>query len=820
MRSVLFSLGVLFLAKFSFGQIQVDDTPTAVQLVQNTLIGNGVSASNITFSGGATQSGTFNAGTSNIGLPFGVVLGSGNVGDCVPPNQPSNGQFNGAGDPDLVTVAQSVTSNPQSGMINTTFDAAVLEFDFVPIGDTVSFNFVFASEEYTTYINTQYNDAFGFFLSGPGYTGPFASPAAFPNGAVNLAQVPGTTDPITISTIHPGLNATYYVGTPIDHSFNGFTIPITIEFPVQCGQTYHFKFAVADCQDDFLDTSVFLEGQSFSSDGVQVSVATVTGDTVIHEGCSTADFVFTRPDTTDTLIIDYNLTGTAIEGSDYNNLPDSVVFLPGQDTIILTMIPTVDGISEPWGEDVIITAYTISPCGDTIASVGTLWILDEPDVQIDETDSLLLCPTDSILVSALASGGLQPYTWSWTGNSSTTQDAWVDATTIGSVDYYVTVTDDCGYSADDTITVTVSPTISIDSLIPTASSPCYDDGSIDTYVSGTSGSETYSWSNTNATLTNNTANWTGIPSDWYYLTLTDGTCVISDSVQVPELPQALQIDDMPMTPSATCLATGAVNSVISGEIGTATYSWTSPQPNNPASVTTPDWTNVLPGWYYLTITDGNCTYTDSVEVTLEAAPVASFTATPEDGCVPLEVVFVNNSLNAQTFEWDFGNSTIVNASDLSGQLQTFTNSSTVQLVAFDQYNCSDTTTVDITVIPCGCTDSIATNYNPLATVDDGSCIYPNPTVVCPNVFTPNGDQTNDVFFLHITNYSFVEFRIMNRWGNEMYYGTGSPAAPASWDGRSKNGSEVSEGTYFIIYTVTGVDGTTTVEGHNSVQVVR
>jgi len=96
----------------------------------------------------------------------------------------------------------------------------------------VEFRFVFASEEYTTYINTVYNDIFAFFVSGPGITGPYAAPVAFPNGAINVAQVPGTSTPITISSIHPGLNSQYYVSNTngTNNDFNGFTKAMTIKF--------------------------------------------------------------------------------------------------------------------------------------------------------------------------------------------------------------------------------------------------------------------------------------------------------------------------------------------------------------------------------------------------------------------------------------------------------------------------------------------------------------------------------------------------------------------------------------------------------------
>lgn len=733
LRLFLVSTVTLFFGTSAFSQITVDNTATPTQAVNN-LIGAGVTVSNISFTGNTNQIGTFDGTASNIGLPSGVILSSGTILDIVPPNQPSGAGFGNPGDPDLLTVAQSVTSNPQSGMINSTFDAAILEFDFIPTGDSVKFNFVFASEEYTTYINTQFNDAFGFFISGPGFGGPFAAPAGFPMGAENLAFVPGTTDPITISTIHPGLNAAYYVSnTAATQSFNGFTIPMTIEFEVVCGQTYHFKFAVADCQDDFLDTGVFLEANSFSSAAVDVAVATVSGDTAVYEGCTFADFIFSRTDSTDTLTITYDITGTAIDGTDYNALGTSITFLPGVDTVIITLNPIADGIIEP-GESVIITAYTVNSCGDTIASTGTVWIFDEPFMSILEDDPVLLCGDDSLLVHAFASGGFAPYTYSWTNNTSTTDSAYVNASILGPVEYYVTATDGCGYTVTDTVTVTLNQTLAIDTLIS--------------------------------------------------------------------------------FPSAPCNPTGAVSAITSGMTGVPLYEWTGPGANSPNSIDATVWEDLSPGWYYFTVTDNVCEEMDSVFVDVEPPPVASFTAAPQFGCSPLSVTFTNTSSNAVNYEWNFGG-TIVNTTSTANQIQTFTNSASIQLIAFDAGGCSDTTYSSITVSSCGCTDPSAENYDPNAVIDDGSCFYPQPIIYVPNVFTPNGDNQNDIFFIDVENASDLEFIILNRWGGLVYEAHGLTSA---WNGYLEGGNFAQDGTYFVKYIVTGIDGKLH-EGHGFVQLV-
>ena len=118
--------------------IIIDNTPTPVDIVTNTLIGPGLVTSNITFSGNSQQLGKFFANGSNIGLDSGVVMSSGTVANITPPGSPST-NFLGPGDADVLATAQSVTSNPQVGLITSTHDAAILEFDFVPNGDVVVF---------------------------------------------------------------------------------------------------------------------------------------------------------------------------------------------------------------------------------------------------------------------------------------------------------------------------------------------------------------------------------------------------------------------------------------------------------------------------------------------------------------------------------------------------------------------------------------------------------------------------------------------------------------------------------------------------------
>ena len=703
-------------------QLTVTTGQTATQLV-NSLIGPGITVSNITYTGGADQKGTFNGASSNIGLNSGIVLAAGNVTEFMGvASSPADGTAGTVdlSDPDLLTIAQSVTTNPSASSISSIHDAATLEFDFVPISNVVTFNFVFGSDEYTTFINTSFNDVFGFFVSGPGISGPYAAPAAFPNGAANLALVPGTNLPITISTIHPGLNSAYYVSNSggTTNTLNGFTTPIPIQFNVQCGQTYHFKFAVADCQDNYLSTGIFL--QEFNSPPVDLQVQTSTGTDTIVESCQDANVLFIRSTCqagSGDLTINYTFSGSATNGVDYTTTASPIVLPAGQDTAMITISPIIDVIPEGT-EQIIITLNYLDNNGVQQTLSGTLYISELQPLVIQKVDYNKFCFNDSIPIAFNVVGGSGSFTYTWDNSPSTTNQDTVSIQQNGVYYYPFTVNDPCLGPYRDSIKVTMNQTLAIDTL---------------------------------------------------------------------------------MMGAASCDPTGYVSGVIQGQTGTPIYKWTGPGMNNPNFINASVWTDLPSGWYYFSVKDNVCKVDDSIFVTLDNPPMANFTASATNGCAPFSVTFTNNSQNTNTYKWDFGDGQTANVNDLSSQTHVFMTSSVVQLIAIQQGNCADTMTLAIVVDNCGCTDPTATNFDPTANIDNGTCIYSTPEVEAPNIITPNGDMVNDVFELKTKNVTNIELTIMNRWGNVLHVSSG---LNPTWDGKSK-GTEVAEGVYFYKYIAKG-----------------
>jgi hypothetical protein len=193
---------------------------------------------------GANANGTFTGGDGIIPFNSGILLTSGSIANVVGPNNSSAATLShsAAGDAALTTLAGAAT-----------FDASVLQFDFIPTGNVISFQFVFGSEEYNEFVGSQFNDVFAFFLNG-----------------ANIALIPGTPTPITINNVNNGSNAAFYRDNTVAPQLNtqldglvGVSIPMFATASVNAGQVNRIRIAIADTSDTVLDSAVFLAGGSF-----------------------------------------------------------------------------------------------------------------------------------------------------------------------------------------------------------------------------------------------------------------------------------------------------------------------------------------------------------------------------------------------------------------------------------------------------------------------------------------------------------------------------------------------------------------------------
>jgi hypothetical protein len=217
---------------------------TPQQLVQG-LVGVGVQVSNVTYTGANVAAGTFTGGQNTIGFGTGVILSSGLAAGVVAAAGTNASTANGTpGDADLTAIV----SNPTPTQ---TFDAAVLEFDFVPEGELLTFQYVFGSEEYPEFVGQGVNDVFAFFLNGQ-----------------NIALLPGTNVPVSIDTVNATTNNQFYVdntGATFAIVLDAFTTVLTIKAKVNAGMSNHIKLAIADSGDSIFDSDVFIKAGSFSA---------------------------------------------------------------------------------------------------------------------------------------------------------------------------------------------------------------------------------------------------------------------------------------------------------------------------------------------------------------------------------------------------------------------------------------------------------------------------------------------------------------------------------------------------------------------------
>jgi gliding motility-associated-like protein len=191
-----------------------------------------------------------------------------------------------------------------------------------------------------------------------------------------------------------------------------------------------------------------------------------------------------------------------------------------------------------------------------------------------------------------------------------------------------------------------------------------------------------------------------------------------------------------------------------------------------------------------------CENTATVTINLIPTPTTAFTATPLTGVVPLEVTFTNNSSSATTYSWDFGNgdSDVTSTPSSTNTIYTEPGEFTVVLVS-DNGLCSSSDTTVIVVL------NLPLTFN------------------LPNIFTPNGDNSNDIMHLSLMNAKRVYVEIINRWGVQV--GIIDSIDPnEGWRGLDmKSNKPVTEGVYFYNYEIEGVNGEL-ISGHQFIHLKR
>ncbi len=422
-------------------QITINNTLyTTNQLVNGVLVpsGSGTTISNVTFSGvynnaSKYQVGYFSTATTTLaqmGFSSGVVLTTGNTTD-IPLTLGSNPQAAGQMSTGYVSCTPGeVRQTGTCGVLindldilagsSNYYNAAILEFDFVPVSSVVQFRYIFGSEEYTDnsgFINYQcssYNDKFGFLISGPGIAGG----QGFTNNARNIARLANGSE-VSINSVNGGTvgssggapsaanclaaNPAWvqnspspeYLGTIDGTELNGNTDILTAEQTgLTPGQTYHIKLMITDVSDAAYDAVVYLEAGSFTTVSCIDPPAPTIG-TITQPTCTTptGTVALSNLPSTGSWTVTASPGGATLTGSgtttNFSTLNPSTTY-----TFTVT---NAAGCTSVASSNAVVSAIPSNP---TAPVVGTI------------TQPSCLSPTGSVDLSGLPSSG----TWTVTSN--------------------------------------------------------------------------------------------------------------------------------------------------------------------------------------------------------------------------------------------------------------------------------------------------------------------------------------------------------------------------------------------------------------------
>jgi gliding motility-associated-like protein len=438
----------------------------------------------------------------------------------------------------------------------------------------------------------------------------------------------------------------------------------------------------------------------------------------------------------------------------------------------------------------------IVAAGGCASAVDSLVItIDQPATVDAGPDATVCAGTVYSITGASIGGAATSSVWTTSGSGTFNDDSLLTAvytpsaadTASGTVVLYLTSNDPAGICSmvADSMVLTITPL----PQTPVVTNPApYCAGAALTPVTFPGSGGTVTWYSdaalTNSIGTGNPFTPTGITAtDTIYVTETVGSCgSVSSQVIITFNPVPVADSSTSVISGATCgQSTGSITNVtiVSGQ-APLTYLWEDASGNTVG--TSLDLTNVGPGVYTLTITDANgCTATlgggNGTTVTSTSGVTASFTSDVITGEKPLPVSFTNTSIGGVSYTWMFPDGTSSNTLNASFVF-TELGMNTICLVADNGVGCADTACAEIDV-------------------------FQNSVFVIPNVFTPNGDDVNDVFTVKNVGLETMDAQIFNRWGQKQYEWH---TTNGGWDGRTASGVIVPDGTYYFMISAKGYDG--------------
>lgn len=726
MRNHLLFVLYFFFPLFGFSQLVITNNGSAIALAQ-AIVGNGITVSNATLDGGVNSTGTFTYTGGSLGIPNGVLLTSGLASVVANPGTYFSSIQNGnnLSDPDVVAISSQAR-----------YDVCLLEFDFIPVCDTLHITYVFGSEEYPQYIN-QYNDVFAMFLTGP-------DPAGGNYISRNIATLANGITPVSIFTVNGGWpigtgasNPAYYVDNYTnpnsDIAYDGYTIPITSVVAVTPCVMYHMKIAVVDAGNGRYDSGVFIQGNTFTCN-VAPSSTIVASNACINDGTA------------------------AVVVSGYAGTPN-FSWLPGGQTTssITNLIP---------GNYSCLITYP------GVCTTDSLTItIDDAQPTVVAMTGTTICIGQTVSLNANASGGTSGYIYSWT-TGGTLVSANVNPTV--NTMYTVVAIDANGCSSPpDTVLINVNPPLTIQTTnAVTLCSPSSLPLSV--IASGGNGTYSYMWSPaiglSDPTISNPVATPTATTS--YTVTVTDncGTPATTSAVTVTVEQQPAPLISANVLSGCEPLCVAFIDTSLSN---CSTATWMFGDGTNATSCGITVHCFNTPGTFTITNTvtsTGGCigSGTQSSYITVFPKPKSLFSYWPNPVLIiDPAVSFTNNSTDAISWLWSFSDD-VNDTSTLKNPNYVYqdTGCYPLQLIVKSQFGCIDTLNSEI-------------------------CVEMEFEFYAPNSFTPNGDGINEIFFPQGTGISEsdYEFLIFDRWGREIFKTT---KWGEGWNGKVNDGSKIAQ----------------------------
>lgn len=607
-------------------QLNVNFDLTPEQMVQQ-LVGEGVEILNVQVTAADSSYAFYTSAGTEIGTSEGILLSTGNATNALGPNDESGlpeiddlGNCINCDDYDNNFAGSPLLTTANGGL--TTWDACTFEFDIIPQGDSLRFDFVFASEEYLEWVGSSFNDVFGFFISGPSGSGLTD---------VNIALIPGTGTEVAINTINHIDNTSYFYDNqnPLGQEiqYDGLTQGLTAEIGnlIPC-DVYHLKLIIADGSDRLYDSGVFIS--KIESNPPTILTATAGGVDYMIEGCNDgtvtfeSSFIPINP-----LDVVFTIDGDAELGPDYTTDPDLTPFYnpadstytltinPGNTTISFDINTIFDGLDE--GTEFVTITLFEQLC-DTLLfdSSVDFAIIDSLEVTVHPNEGEI-CPGNCLALSgdALEDGDA---TWFWDPilglddpNSLNPMACPLVTTT------YVLTSQISTCTAQDSAVITVTNLLLDFVTIPVT---CEDGffGEIDLTVLNGESPYTYSWTGPNGFISDQ-EDIVGLEAGEYCVTVIDFAgcetteCITLIEQDILEITGATFSDFLCSNVSCNGACDGSIDITVEGGTGLYTFEWSGP------SLFTSDQEDIsglCPGVYTITVTDVNgCMVTDDFTIT-------------------------------------------------------------------------------------------------------------------------------------------------------------------------------------------------------------